>query len=104
MALTPGFKKFIGLIAITGAVGGGLFFYKSMPKAPAAPQEVVQQTAPQAEESAIPQPYSSPIKQAEIANQVVDQVAPPEQPTRSAPSADASTNRGLANVLSQGKK
>jgi hypothetical protein len=104
MALTAGFKKFIGLVAVVALVGGGIYAYKQMPKS----AEVVVDTADvkvpaQTEDGASsPQPYTSPIKQAEVANTVVDDaVAEPEPKPKK---ENTSANRGLDAVLNAGKK
>lgn len=112
MALTPGFKKFIGLVSVCAVVGGTLFAYKNgmFPKSTpsAQPQtEVVEQT------SSFPQPINSPISQAENLNTIVDTVTRKPAPAN-APSgvavvvqeqqAQPQGNAGLDAVLKAGNK
>lgn len=108
MALTSGFKKFIGLVSVCAVVGGTLFAYKNgmFPKLAPAPQtEVAEQT------SSFPQPINSPIAQSENLNAIVDTAIRKPAPTN-APSAVAvvvqeqaqGTNSGLDAVLKAGKK
>ena len=102
MAFTPGFKKFVGLVIVAAAVGGGLYAYKSGAiKQPAAP---VQPQQDQAVDQQIPQPYSSPIKQAEIANQVIEQAAPQQPAPAPAPQQQDQGNAGIDALLKSGKK
>lgn len=97
MALTPGFKKFIGLVVVIGAVGGGLFYWKTMPKKVQQVEVSVEQPAPAPEAPAaanVAQPvYTQPAQQEQAPAQV-----------QQAPSEDASSNRGMAFLLNQGKK
>lgn len=103
MALTAGFKKFIGLVAVVALVGGGIFAYKQMPKTAAVVADTADVKAPDQrdDESSAPQPYSSPRKQAEIVNQIDEPVTDPEPTTKK---ANTSANRGLDAVLNAGKK
>jgi len=105
MALTPGFKKFVGLIVVVGAVGGGLYYYKTMPKSKQA--ELVQTLSPSkepAQQAEIPQPYSSPIFKAQQAEKIVEQVAPPQPEPAPQVQADPGANRGMAALMNAGKR
>lgn len=98
MALTPGFKKFIGLIVVIGVVSGGLYFYKTMPRKTQSIEHVSDaQSAP----IEFPQPIDSPISQAKNLSTIVDSVV---EPIHNSPPIDVSANRGIANLLNQGKK
>jgi hypothetical protein len=91
MALTAGFKKFIGLVAVIAIVGGGIYTYKQMPKAtPAA-----EQTAPQ-EVATTPPPVDTSGQ--DVAR---DEPAPAPTPTPKKPTTSA--DRGLDAVLKAGK-
>lgn len=101
MALTPGFKKFVGLIVVVGAVGGGLFYWKTMPKK--APQ--VEQVEQQVDTSAAPAPQVQPPAYTQAPSQPVQQAQEPEPiQAQPAPQADASSNRGMQFLLNQGQK
>lgn len=104
MALTAGFKKFIGLVAVVALVGGGIYAYKQMPKSADAVVDATEATAPAKhdDDSSTPQPYSKPTKQAEMPNQDIDDVASEPEPTPK--KANTSANRGLDAVLNAGKK
>ena len=97
MALTAGFKKFLGLIAVAAVVGGGIYVYKTQPK-----------SAPTEETATV----TAPTDTAETATAELDtsdkNVRPDEAPAETVetapPKRDASTNRGLDAVLNAGKK
>ena len=96
MALTPGFKKFVGLVGAIAVFGGGYFYWKQMPH-PAPVQEtqqIVEAPVQQAQ-----QPLQQAPQQAEVQEAPVQVAAP-----HPAPSRDASSNRGMSAVLEAGKK
>lgn len=97
MALTPA-GKFVGLLLVAGAVGGGIYAYKTMmPKAPVE-QQVDIAPAPQ------PETPQQPAQQAqETPTQAPVYTAPPA-PVQAPQEADASSNRGMQFLLNQGKK
>jgi len=99
MALTNGAKKFLGLVAVTIAVGGGIYGYKDYKAKNPTPvtEEVVQNVPTEQAPIEVPQPINSPIVQAERLNDIVE-TAEQEEPAP-APTHNASSNRGLANVL-----
>jgi len=100
MALTPGFKKFIGLIVLTGAVGGGLFYYKTMPKKAVQEVPIIEQPSQQSQPDQIVRnvdPASDP--QPVVAqDQIVRSVEPSQV------QSDTSTNTGMAALLKAGQK
>jgi hypothetical protein len=107
MALTPGFKKFIGLVATVAIVGGSIAAYKAgMFKTDPSKQVAQQQTEEQS-----PQPLSSPIYQAETLKKIVGMDTPkqpdiqPEAP-QEAPlvhHSDSSSDRGMSALLGNSK-
>jgi hypothetical protein len=104
MALTAGFKKFLGLIAVTAVVGAGIYYYKQMPKA-APTDETATVTAPaetaQAD-TAPPTAQANPDAHVRADDPTEAAEAAPAETTP--PKRDASTNRGLDAVLNAGKK
>lgn len=94
MALTAGFKKFIGLVAVVALVGGGIYAYKQMPKKAPEPEQV----APQ-EVAATPTP--APDIQPDVEQEAP--VAPPPPAPTSKKSGNPA-NRGLDAVLNAGSK
>jgi hypothetical protein len=95
MALTNGAKKFLGLIVTVAVVGGGIYGYKDYKAKNPTPvtEEVVAEQAP----IEVPQPINSPIAQAERMDDIV--AAPEQEEPAPAPTHNASSNRGLANVM-----
>ena len=102
MALTAGFKKFLGLIAVAAVVGGGIYMYKTQPKSTPT-EETATVTAPtDAAETATAELDTSDknVRPDETPAETVE-AAPAET---APPKRDASTNRGLDAVLNAGKK
>lgn len=108
MALTAGFKKFIGLISVCAVVGGAMFAYKNgmFPKsAPTLQNEIATEQT-----SSVPQPINSPISQTEQLDAVVNHVSRVVDQPKSVPSAvvvqdqTQGANAGLDAVLKAGKK
>lgn len=93
MALTAGFKKFLGLVAVVALVGGGIYAYKQMPKKAPEPAEqtVPQETTAQAAPPVDVQPDPAPEPEA------------PATPV-STKKSTAPANRGLDAVLNAGSK
>jgi hypothetical protein len=104
VALTKGFKKFIGLLAIVAAVGGGgMYYYKTMKQHP---QSDVSSSTSDTGQSSID--YATPSSQPQVvADPVQPETSTVESPT-SAPvtqSQDsAPSNSGMAALLNAGKK
>ena len=100
MALTAGFKKFLGLIAVAAVVGGGIYMYKTMPKTtPTEDPVIVTEAADNANTTA-------PVDLTESTANVRPNASEPTEtePAETAPpKRDASTNRGLDAVLNAGK-
>lgn len=110
MALTPGFKKFIGLIVAVAVVGGGIYANKAgMFKSTPVPigSDVVMQAPliqpPTIQPPTIPQPMNSPINQAENFGQMVAPNTPAPAPVlQQAPvhaTGTAASDRGMAALL-----
>jgi hypothetical protein len=96
MALTPGFKKFIGVVVLGAAIVGGAVYVKTHPNLLHHDQEVVQVEQP------AETPTTPPV--------MIQQPAQVEQPTQAAPvqvapqpQADPETNRGMTALLNAGK-
>jgi hypothetical protein len=101
MALTAGFKKLLMLGAVTAVVGGGIYAYKQMPKAPTAPAEITAASAPteQAPDAPAPVAVKGEVNEDTVrrSEPEVEQAPPPKK-------ANTSVNRGLDAVLNAGKK
>lgn len=101
MALTSGFKKFIGLVCITTIVGGALIYYvRFMPKT--IKSEVVE--IRQLSDVQIPE-TQTPIN---TQSTRIDGVDASNMPNGSSPSTPiippVSNNRGLDSVINAGQK
>jgi cell division septation protein DedD len=103
MALTSGFKKFIGLVVFIGVAGGGVYYWQHMPKK----KDVFEQPIAVPDNQPTPTPVQAqqpdpvPVQQpAQVQEPAPVQQAPVQQPAQ----ADASSNRGMQFLLKQGSK
>jgi hypothetical protein len=100
MALTSGFKKFVGLLVTVAVVGSGVYAYKNNHSlGPKANEAVV--TTPQPNVYVVqgsPTPHVTPER---MADPVTNPIQPPPEPVQS---SDASADRGLNAVLQAGNR
>jgi hypothetical protein len=104
MALTKGFKKFVGLVVVVGAVAGSIVGYKmyakAHPPAPVDPGIDVSSGTSDAGASSVNYALPASQQEAPATSQPVEQA-----PQAAAPAQDAApSNSGMAALLKAGQK
>lgn len=105
MALTPGFKKFAGLVLTVALVAGGIYAFKSGAfKSNTPPERVEVEVAAPREAIELPQPIDSPISQAERVEEIAEQIDSPTPPPPQVGEQSAPSNSGMDALLNSSKK
>jgi hypothetical protein len=102
MALTRKFKNLIGFVVIAGVVGGGIYYYKTMPKRQ--PQEQSVDVGRETPEQATQRNDTIQPLQPEQPKADLQPPSPPSEAEAQAQPEDPSSNRGLKFLLKQGSK